>query len=129
MTLKDIKCSAEFYIQILGGKVIRSGEPTILQIANSWTVLNTGGEPTNDKPNITLGTPQNPNYASNFMIICVADIWSSYNEWRSKEAEFITEPKDHSIEIRCYMHDPEGYIIEVGQTTGGLKNIKTDNID
>jgi NAD(P)-dependent dehydrogenase (short-subunit alcohol dehydrogenase family) len=34
------------------------------------------------------------------------------------------EPKDHGIEIRCYMYDPDVYIIEVGQTTGGLKDIK-----
>jgi lactoylglutathione lyase len=33
------------------------------------------------------------------------------------------EPKDHGLEIRCYMRDPDGYIIEVGQTTGGLKDI------
>jgi lactoylglutathione lyase len=35
-----------------------------------------------------------------------------------------SEPKDHGLEIRCYMRDPDGYIIEVGQTTGGLKDIE-----
>ena len=60
------------------------------------------------------------------MIIRVADIWTCYNEWQSRGAEFITEPKDHGVEIRCYMRDPDGYIIEVGQTTGGLKDIKMD---
>ena len=29
----------------------------------------------------------------------------------------ITEPKVHKTEIRCYMRDPDGYLIEVGQTT------------
>ena len=124
LTVENVKRSAEFYLRILGGKVIRSGEPTIIQIANSWIVLNIGGGPTDDKPTITLHTPQSPNEASNFMIIRVADIWSSYTEWKSRGAEFITEPKDHGIEIRCYMRDPDGYIIEVGQTTGGLKDIK-----
>src|SRR3954466_1415421 len=124
LTVNDVKRSAEFYLKILGGKVIRRGEPTILQIANGWIVLNVGGGPTDEKPTINLGTTQNPKYVSNFMIIRVADIWSSYNEWRIKGAEFITEPKDHGIEIRCYMRDPDGYIIEVGQTTGGLKDIK-----
>jgi hypothetical protein len=57
------------------------------------------------------------------MNIRVADIWASYNEWQGRGAEFITEPKDHGVEIRCYMRDPDGYIIEVGQTTGGLKDI------
>jgi len=54
------------------------------------------------------------------MIIRVADIWSSYKEWQRRGAEFITEPKDHDIEIRCYIR------VEVGQTTGGLKDIKMD---
>jgi lactoylglutathione lyase len=106
-----------------GGKVIRSGEPAIIQIANSWLVLNVDGGPTDDKPSITLHTPQNQNEASNFMNIRVTDIWASYNEWQSRGAEFITEPKNHGVEIRCYMRDPDGYIIEVGQTTGELKDI------
>jgi lactoylglutathione lyase len=125
LTVADIKRSAEFYLKIFGGKIIRNGEPTIIQIANSWLVLNLGGGPTDDKPSTTLQIPQNLSEASNFMIIRVADIWASYNEWKSRGAEFITEPKDHGLEIRCYIRDPDGYIIEVGQTTGGLKDIMT----
>ncbi|SRR6266487_5828231 len=124
LTVADVKRSTDFYLRILGGKVIRSGEPTIIQIANSWIVLNVGGGPTDDKPTVTLQTPQNPKQVSNFMNIRVADIRASYEDWRRKGAEFLTEPKDHVLEIRCYMRDPDGYIIEVGQTTGGLKDIK-----
>ena len=124
LTVANVKRSAEFYLRILGGKVIRNGEPTIIQIANSWMVLNVGGGPTDDKPAVTLHTPQNPNEVSDFMNIRVADIRGSYEEWRSRGAEFITEPKDHGVEIRYYMRDPDGYIIEVGQTTGGLKDIE-----
>jgi hypothetical protein len=32
-----------------------------------------------------------------------------------KGAEFVTEPKRHATEIRCY-RDPDGYLIEVGQS-------------
>ncbi|MGA9150614.1 MAG: VOC family protein [Candidatus Nitrosopolaris sp.] len=126
LTVADVERSAEFYRRIFGGKTIRKGEPTIIKIVNSWIVLNVGGGPTDDKPTVTLQTPRNPKEASNFMIIRVADIWSSYKEWQSRGAEFITEPKDHGIEIRCYIRDPDGYLIEVGQTTGGLKDIKMD---
>jgi lactoylglutathione lyase len=73
---------------------------------------------------VTLHTPQNANEASSFMNIRVADIRTSYDKWQKRGAEFITEPKDHGLEIRCYMRDPDGYIIEVGQTTGGLKDIE-----
>ena len=37
--------------------------------------------------------------------------------WRSRGAEFITEPKPKYGETRCYIRDPDGYIIEVGQAT------------
>lgn len=97
------------------------GEPTIIEIeiANSWLILNTGGGPTDDKPTVTLHTPQNPNQVSNFMNIRVAVIRSCYEERRKRGAEFLTEPKDHRFEIRCYMRDPDGYIIEVGQSKSG----------
>src|SRR5260370_24764900 len=78
LTVADVKRSAEFYLRILGGNVVREGEPTIIQIANSWIILNVGGGPTDDKPTVTLHTPQNPNEASNFMNIRVADIRSCY---------------------------------------------------
>ena len=126
LTVMDVERSAEFYLKIFGGKIIRKGEPTIIKIVNSWIVLNVGGGPTDDKPTVILQTPRNPKEASNFMIIRAADIWSSYKEWHSRGAEFITEPKDHGIEIRCYIRDPDGYLIEVGQTTGGLKDIEMD---
>jgi len=116
LTVADVKRSAEFYLRILGGKIVREGEPTIIEIANSWIILNVGGGPTDDKPAVTLRTPQNQKEANNFMNIRVADIRSRYDEWRSKGAEFLTEPKDHRFEIRCYIRDPDGYLIEVGQT-------------
>jgi lactoylglutathione lyase len=126
LTVADVKRSADFYLRILEGKVIRSGEPTIIQIANSWIVLNVGRGPTDDKPTVTLHTPHLLllDEVSNFMNIRVADIWACYEDWRRKGAGFLTEPKDHALEIRCYMRDPDGYTIEVGQTTGGLKDIK-----
>ena len=117
VTVADVKRSAEFYLRILGGNVVREGEPTIIQIANSWLILNVGGGPTDDKPTVTLQTPQNPNEVSSFMNIRVADIRTSYENWQKKGAEFLTEPKDHGFEIRCYLRDPDGYIIEVGQIT------------
>jgi hypothetical protein len=64
LTVADLKRSAEFYIRIFDGQVVRSGEPTIIQIANSWIVLNQGGGPTDDKPTITLHVPVNPKIIS-----------------------------------------------------------------
>jgi catechol 2,3-dioxygenase-like lactoylglutathione lyase family enzyme len=116
LTVADVRRSAEFYARVLGGNIIREGEPTIIQVANSWIIVNVGGGPTDDKPTVTLHPPRNPDEASSFLNIRVADVHACYEDWRHKGAEFLTEPKDHVAEIRCYMHDPDGYLIEVGQS-------------
>jgi catechol 2,3-dioxygenase-like lactoylglutathione lyase family enzyme len=53
---------------------------------------------------------------SSFMNIRVADIHACYELWRSRGAKFITEPKEKYGETRCYIRDPDGYLIEVGQS-------------
>jgi hypothetical protein len=67
---------------------------------------------------LTLSIPADPDKVSNFLNIRVADIRACYELWKSRGAEFITEPKEKYDEIRCYIRDPDGYIIEVGQSTG-----------
>jgi AAA ATPase domain len=58
-----------------------------------------------------------------FLNLRVADIQARYEEWKSKGAEFLTPPIDREAEIRCYMRDLDGYLIEVGQATGILHGI------
>ncbi len=36
---------------------------------------------------------------------------------RREAADFLTKPKDHGREIRAYIRDPDGHLIEVVQTT------------
>jgi hypothetical protein len=50
----DVDRSQAFYTEVLGGEALMDGEPTILALANSWIIINTGGGPTDDKPSITL---------------------------------------------------------------------------
>ena len=116
---EDVPRSAAFYTDVLGGEVVMEGEPTIVQLANSWVIINVGGGPTDDKPEVVLETPTDPNRVSAFLNIRVADIQRCYEEWGSKGAEFLTEPKQHATEIRCYIRDPDGHLIEVGQSTAG----------
>jgi catechol 2,3-dioxygenase-like lactoylglutathione lyase family enzyme len=116
LTVADVKRAADFYSRVLGGNVVREGEPSVIQLANSWIIVNVGGGPTDDKPTVTLHTPQDPNETTSFLNIRVADIYACYEEWRQKGAEFLTEPKRHATEIRCYIRDPDGYLIEVGQS-------------
>jgi len=45
-----------------------------------------------------------------------ADIAAVYADWSAKGAQFLTEPIDRGPEIRCYLRDPDGHLIEVGQS-------------
>ena len=114
----DVPRSAAFYTEVLGGEVVMEGEPTIVQLANGWVIINVGGGPTEDKPEVVLEAPGDPNRVSAFLNLRVADIERCYEDWRARGAEFLTPPQDRGAEIRCYMRDPDGHLIEVGQTTG-----------
>lgn len=114
---KDVQRSKHFYSEVLGGKVVFDKDLVYVALSNSWIIINVGGGPTDDKPTVTLETPSDPDRVSSFLNIRVKDIHAVYETWRSRGAEFLTEPKQHEFEIRCYMRDPDGYIIEVGQTT------------
>jgi catechol 2,3-dioxygenase-like lactoylglutathione lyase family enzyme len=118
LTVKDQAKSREFYVRILGGKVVKLENPCYVKLANSWIILNSGGGPTPDKPEVILETPRDLNTMSSFLNLRVADIWDCYKQWTAKGAQFLTEPLDnHGHEWRCYMRDPDGYLIEVGQYT------------
>src|SRR5262249_8100114 len=112
----DIKRSVAFYRDILGARVLREGEPTFLRLGNMWLTINRGGGPTDDKPEVMASPPRDPNVLSIFLNLRVIDIRRCYNLWSSRGANFITEPKVHATELRCYMRDPDGHLIEVGQT-------------
>ena len=120
LTVADVDRSARFYEKVFDGRILSKGDsvgaPAYIQIANTWLLVNPGGGPTPDKPTVTLSVPD-PNHINSFMNIRVADIHACYKLWKSRGAEFITEPIPKYGEIRCYIRDPDGYIIEVGQST------------
>jgi catechol 2,3-dioxygenase-like lactoylglutathione lyase family enzyme len=117
LVVSDQDRSRDFYRDVFGAKVVMERDPVILKIANSWLILNVGGGPTDDKPTVTLAPPTDPDRASAFLNLRVADIAAVYAEWSARGAEFLTEPKVHASEIRAYIRDPDGHLIEVGQTT------------
>jgi catechol 2,3-dioxygenase-like lactoylglutathione lyase family enzyme len=117
LIVKDIKQSVAFYRDVLGATVLHEGEPTFLRLGNIWLSINVGGGPTDDKPTVIASPPQNPDVLSSFINLRVADMKRCYELWRSHGAKFVTEPKVHPWETRCYIRDPDGYLIEVGQTT------------
>jgi len=94
LVVADQDRSREFYRSLLDGQVLLEG--------------------------VSLSTPADLGRSSGFLNIRVADIAQFYKESSAKGAEFLTEPKDHGREIRAYLRDPDGHLIEVGQVTGLL---------
>jgi catechol 2,3-dioxygenase-like lactoylglutathione lyase family enzyme len=68
---------------------------------------------------VTLETPRDPDHVSSFLNIRVADIHAVYERWRARGAEFLTPPTARRHELRCYLRDPDGHLIEIGQRIPG----------
>jgi catechol 2,3-dioxygenase-like lactoylglutathione lyase family enzyme len=113
---RDVERSRRFYADVLGGEtVLHRSDFAIVALANGWVTIGVGGGPTDDKPSVTLEPPANPDRVTAFLNIRVADIGAVYEQWRRLGARFMTPPIDHGVEIRCYMRDPDGHLIELGQ--------------
>jgi catechol 2,3-dioxygenase-like lactoylglutathione lyase family enzyme len=116
LVVSDQDRSREFYQGIFDATIVFERDPVIMRAANSWVILNDGGGPTPDKPTVTLTTPPDPNTTSAFLNVRVADMDAIYRDWTARGVEFLTPPVEYGREIRAYVRDPDGHLIEVGQT-------------
>src|ERR1700738_5258451 len=95
LTVADVERSLRFYETVFGGRILSkgdsSGAPGYIQIAHMWLLVNVGGGPAPHTPSVTHGVPD-PDKLSSFMNLRVADIQACYKLWKSRGAEFITEP-------------------------------------
>ena len=123
LTVRDVAVSRQFYADVFGGEVVLAENPATVLVANTWIIMNPGGGPTPDKPDVVLTAPEPGDPVSSFLNVRVADIAAFYEAARAHGAQFLTEPQDRGAELRCYLRDPDGYLIEIGQTTGLLHGI------
>ena len=114
LVVEDIQRSLDFYSR-LGAEVLRSEIPAVVQWGSGWLTINTGGEPTPDKPETELVTPEGFDRVSSFLNLWVDDLDRVYREWSDLGVEFLTEPKDFGHEKRVYFRDPDGHLVEVGE--------------
>jgi catechol 2,3-dioxygenase-like lactoylglutathione lyase family enzyme len=127
LTVRDVAVSRQFYADIFDGEIVLEENPAIIKVANGWIIMNPGGAPTPDKPATSLVPPEPyNNIVSSFLNVRVADIRQFYADATAKGAQFLTEPLDRKAELRCYLRDPDGYLIEIGQATGMLEGIFAD---
>ncbi|MEU3188219.1 VOC family protein [Streptomyces sp. NPDC006923] len=124
LTVRDVTVSRRFYADVFSGEVVMEENPAIVKVANSWIIMNPGGGPTPDKPGVTLEAPRSSERVSSFLNVRVADMAAFYEHAVARGAHFLTEPVDRTSELRCYLRDPDGYLIEVGQSTGLIRGIQ-----
>jgi predicted enzyme related to lactoylglutathione lyase len=70
----------------------------------------------NSKSTVTHHEIGKPGAVSAFLNIRVADIYALQREWTARGAHFLTDPVEHPSEFRSYIRDPDGHLIEVGQS-------------
>src|SRR5437764_195525 len=83
---RDVERSRRFYTEVLSGEAVLEGELSIVALANAWVTISVGGGPSDDKPNVTLEPPSDPDRVSSFLNIRVADIGAAYEQWGARGA-------------------------------------------
>jgi hypothetical protein len=64
LVVRDQDTSREWYRSVFGAEVVNERDPVMLKFHNSWLILNVGGGPTDDKPDVTLEPPADPSRTS-----------------------------------------------------------------
>lgn len=115
LVVGDQDASREWYVTMFDATVTRPRDPVILDIGGATLILNDGGGPTPDKPDVVLATPDDPHRVSAFLNARVDDIAAVHDATTARGATWLTPPTDRGPEIRGYLRDPDGHLIEVGQ--------------
>lgn len=119
VVVSDLDRSTSWYRDVLGAELYREygGTSAVFQFNEAWLLVVTGGEPTPDKPTVTMAPPADPDRVSTSFTIKVPDCRHAYEILGSRGAEFLTEPVDHGGEIRAFFRDPDGHLFEISEST------------
>ena len=117
LVVGDLERARAFYRDVLGAEVYREygGTSVVLRFLGTWLLLVTGGEPTKDKPDVTFAAPADPRAVSHSMTIRVPDCHAAYETLRARGARFLTPPVDYEWEVRAFLRDPDGHLLEISE--------------
>lgn len=118
LCVSDVDRSTVWYRDKLGFEVVmRKLEIALLRIDSGLVYLFAESEPTDDKPSVHLA----PEPGGVILVLTVADCREAYEELRALGVEFLTPPKQPPWGgLRCFAHDPDGYLIEIEDWAAGL---------
>jgi catechol 2,3-dioxygenase-like lactoylglutathione lyase family enzyme len=118
LVVADPARSRDFWVSVLGAEVYREygGTSVVLRFAGTWLLLVSGGGPTADKPGVVFAPPRDADQVSHAMTLRVADCQAVYEALRPRGAVFLTPPHDWGSEVRCFLRDPDGHLVEISQS-------------
>ena len=121
LVVTDPARSRDFRVDVLGAELYReySGTSVVLRFERTWLLLVSGGDPTPDKPAVVFAPPADADRVSHAMTLRAADCQVAYEALRSRGATFLTPPHDWGAEIRCFLRDPDGHLVEISQSKAG----------
>jgi lactoylglutathione lyase len=116
LVVADPGRSKAWYSDVLGATLYREyGSSVVLSFASGWLLLVEGAGPTDDKPDVTLAPPADPNLRDNLFTIRVDDCRATYELLRARGGTFLTEPITKGAETRCFLRDPDGHLFEISE--------------
>lgn len=119
LVVADAAVSRNWYIDVLDASLYGEygGTSVVLDLAGNWLLLVTGGQPSPEKPTVTLDVPSDPDMVSAQIIFRVDDCFDTYELLRDRGAEFLTPPVERPGETRAFFRDPDGHLFEISALT------------
>ena len=116
LVVADPARSRTWYTDVLGASLYREYDSSVvLLFAGAWLLLVSAGGPTDDKPEVTLAPPDDPNRRDSLFTIRVDDCRATYRLLADRGATFLTPPMTHGAETRCFLRDPDGHLFEISE--------------
>jgi catechol 2,3-dioxygenase-like lactoylglutathione lyase family enzyme len=117
LVVNDLAESRDWYADVLGAHFHweYGGTSALFDFNGTWLLVVTGGDPTEDKPAVTMAAPPDPTKISHSFTIRVSDCHAAYETLQARGARFLTPPFEWESEIRCFFPDPDGHLFEISE--------------
>jgi catechol 2,3-dioxygenase-like lactoylglutathione lyase family enzyme len=122
LVVGDVRRSVAWYRDVLGAEIVGEygGTSAVIRFVGSWLLLVTGGEPTADKPTVTMAPPSDPDRVCAELIVAVPDCRAAHAELVARGAAFLAAPVEYAWEIRAFFRDPDGHLLEITERKAAI---------
>ena len=119
LAVSDVDRSLAFYRDLVGFEVEATYDDppyATLVLAGTRLSLAEQGHPAEDRPGVTMTTPEDTSKANVVLVVEVEDAGAAYVELETKGARFLAEPYEPPWGgCRFFCIDPDGYLVEIEQ--------------